>query len=789
VIDDFRFSPDNSPAVVATATATAGVVAAAAAVVVDGNRVSSISRKDDDAKILSVKYNPFIPRKLAFYDSESDVDVDHGGITQSLFIENTIWPADRSYRPPIKNSLRGKTEDDMAKARSLDTKLMNDPSADVGILDKGFSPINGDVITITGGDRQVNDARALYPLNLSTRSGSEDFSCDACAYQAPLPADAYIQDLYDACYGNNTVDTCPGDIRCWNTSQIKDMSSAFENRGNFNAPLKCWDVSSAQNMTFMFNKAYAFNQHIGDWQTSSLLDMRAMFAFASSFNTPLGQWSTSKVQSMRGTFTYAYSFNQTVDEWDVASVTTMRGMFYRARNFNQPLDSWQTGSVESMRAMFTRAYDFDKLIDEWDVSSVTDMFYMFTQASSFNQCLSTWADKTDENVDTGKMLKNSGCPNTEDPDPEFAPWCQGDEDECFAPSASPSDSPSSSPSIDCTDNPDFQLFGVAKKTCEWVGQNTDTRCSKKGVSEACPATCNSECPCFELCGPRSQRPIISDTNIRTSLFKCMNDISSAICPFPNIEIQCWETSEVTNMKYLFDYSYSFNEPLGCWDVSSVVTMQNMFYYARSFNQNINRWDVSSVENMSDMFTSDYAFNQPLSDWKMSSVKQMYGMFDNARDFNQPIGGWDVSSVSTMNYLFSDAKAFNQAIDEWDVSSVEEMYYMFERAYDFNQPIDEWDVSSVADMSRMFISAVSFNQCLSTWADKTDENVRTVGMLVASGCPNTYSPDPEVAPWCQGDKDECFAPSASPSESPSSRPTINCSDDPDFQLFGVAKKDL
>jgi hypothetical protein len=81
---------------------------------------------------------------------------------------------------------------------------------------------------------------------------------------------------------------------------------------------------------------------------------------------------------------------------------------------------------------------------------VTSMAYMFDKADVFNQCLSTWADKTPPDVNVDDIFKSSGCPNDADPDPSVSPWCQGDAEQCYAPSnttssASPTSAPSAPP--------------------------------------------------------------------------------------------------------------------------------------------------------------------------------------------------------------------------------------------------------------------------------------------------------------------------------------------------------
>ena len=173
-------------------------------------------------------------------------------------------------------------------------------------------------------------------------------------------------------------------------------------------------------------------------------------------------------------------------------------------------------------------------------------------------------------------------------------------------------------------------------------------------------------------------------------------------------------STVTDVRYMFTGTTSFNQDIGGWDVSSVMSMRNMFYYATSFNQDIGGWDVSSVRDVSCMFLGANSFNQDIGGWDVSSVTVMFYMFYGASSFNQDIGGWDVSSVTNMSEMFANASSFNQDIGGWGVSNVTGMGGMFSGATSFNQDIGGWDVSSVTDMSNMFNAACSFNQDIGGW---------------------------------------------------------------------------
>jgi len=238
---------------------------------------------------------------------------------------------------------------------------------------------------------------------------------------------------------------------------------------------------------------------------------------------------------------------------------------------------------------------------------------------------------------------------------------------------------------------------------------------------------NYFCGCFYLKLTAIDSLNLTGTTSLNGCFENCWDLGS------NGNMNGWDTSRVTDMRDMFYWASSFNQPIGNWNVSSVTNMGNMFYQATSFNQSIGDWDVSNVIFMTDMFSGASSFNQPIGNWNVSSVAVMSRMFSYASSFNQPIGNWNVSSVKNMPYMFFGASSFNQPIGNWDVSSVTLMYYMFCWASSFNQPIGDWDVSSVTNMQYMFAYASSFNQPISNWnvSSVTDMSYMFYGVTLST----------------------------------------------------------
>ncbi|WP_434335757.1 BspA family leucine-rich repeat surface protein [Mycoplasma capricolum subsp. capricolum] len=107
----------------------------------------------------------------------------------------------------------------------------------------------------------------------------------------------------------------------------------------------------------------------------------------------------------------------------------------------------------------------------------------------------------------------------------------------------------------------------------------------------------------------------------------------------------WNTSNITNMEWMFTGAENFNQDLSKWDVSKVTNMNSMFSHAKKFNQDISKWNTSKVTNMSFMFDGASSFNQDISKWTTDNVTNMSFMFYGAKSFNQDLSNWDTKNLS------------------------------------------------------------------------------------------------------------------------------------------------
>lgn len=139
----------------------------------------------------------------------------------------------------------------------------------------------------------------------------------------------------------------------------------------------------------------------------------------------------------------------------------------------------------------------------------------------------------------------------------------------------------------------------------------------------------------------------------------------------NIQIDEWNTSNVTTMAGMFDKCEEFNCDLSHWDVSKVINMMSMFSGCKVFEgTGLDNWDVSNVTKTETMFSNCYKFDAGLSRWDVSKVVNMRGMFNKCSIFKGTgLDKWNVTKVTYMDYLFSECPKLKCDLSGWNVTKV------------------------------------------------------------------------------------------------------------------------
>ena len=87
----------------------------------------------------------------------------------------------------------------------------------------------------------------------------------------------------------------------------------------------------------------------------------------------------------------------------------------------------------------------------------------------------------------------------------------------------------------------------------------------------------------------------NNETLRAAVKEWLDDESKAEKKYGHISD--WDTSEVTDMQYLFKDAESFNQPLEKWDVSKVKDMKDMFDGATSFTHQVPKKKLNTPNNL------------------------------------------------------------------------------------------------------------------------------------------------------------------------------------------------
>ena len=118
-----------------------------------------------------------------------------------------------------------------------------------------------------------------------------------------------------------------------------------------------------------------------------------------------------------------------------------------------------------------------------------------------------------------------------------------------------------------------------------------------------------------------------DGGIRTAVHAWCEDPAAAKAKYG--PIASWDTSDVTDLSWLFEDKYHFNEDISRWNVSNVVNMELMFCCATSYNGDLSCWEVGQVEDMDYMAAHAISFDRQLNGAWATSTASKYRMFFNS----------------------------------------------------------------------------------------------------------------------------------------------------------------
>ena len=233
-------------------------------------------------------------------------------------------------------------------------------------------------------------------------------------------------------------------------------------------------------------------------------------------------------------------------------------------------------------------------------------------------------------------------------------------------------------------------------------------------------TCSSM---FKSCGSLQYVPPLTISNKCTSL----NSMLMSCGALKSIDVSRWDTSNVTNMGYLFYECSTLKEITGIqnWDVSNVNNMSNIFGYCLALeNIDLSGWDITSATNISNMnqifLNCNSLINLNISGWDFSNFTTMPGNFLNGVSELQTINitNCNFSTFTSFASFLSGKSKLTEiiGINTINTSSATSMYRMFYSCYSLSSlDVSNFNTSNVTNMSAMFSSCRNITALdLSSW---------------------------------------------------------------------------
>ncbi len=405
---------------------------------------------------------------------------------------------------------------------------------------------------------------------------------------------------------------------------ITSLSGAFYEAVNLTALPATLPVS-VTDLSMMLLYADAFNQDLSGWDTSGVTNMSAMLKGSTVFNGNVSTWVTDQVTDMSEMFDTASSFNQNISGWNVSRVTNMHRMFHNAGAFNRDLSGW------CLPRIGTKPTDFDTAANSWTLPNSRPDW----------GCGSMQLTVAIPAGGATMSLPLFGTVNV------IIDWGVG------APAACPTTATTAG-LRSCTYAAGTYTITIGRGpgAGPWLTTYGLSTIEQPGVKLITEVITFGDLGLVGISLARGGNPAVPASLPATvTLIEGMFAASDF-----NRDISGWDTSNITNMGYLFSGNQVFNQDISGWDTSNVTTMSDMFQNAPAFNQNISNWDTAKVTNMTRMFRDAIAFNQDLSGWCVTlipSEPHLFAWFANAWNASQgglpkPVWGTCPPPASSMH---------------------------------------------------------------------------------------------------------------------------------------------
>ena len=180
-------------------------------------------------------------------------------------------------------------------------------------------------------------------------------------------------------------------------------------------------------------------------------------------------------------------------------------------------------------------------------------------------------------------------------------------------------------------------------------------------------------------------------------------------------LQYLNTSEVTNMQYMFYHNIKITElDVSHFDTRNVTNMIGMLCYIPNVTKlDVSHFDTRNVTNMRAMFYNTGCSQLDVSNFNTSKVKNMKQMFAWCRKLKSINFGDNFSTVNveTMDRMFDHCYSLKSIdLSSFNTGNVANMYSMFEKCYGLEAiyASDKFTTDKVTSSNNMFLDCKSLS---------------------------------------------------------------------------------
>lgn len=518
-----------------------------------------------------------------------------------------------------------------------------------------------------------------------------------------------ISRMFDSCFNLKLVN-----VSKWDVSKVETMQSLFFECYQLEIyGLENWNTSNVYDMMWIFSGNLKISRldFMYGWNLDNLEDISSAFDRTSITEIDFGQFDSNfpklrRMDYIASDCPYLTSIN--FGGKTFPALTLMERLFANIPNLTTilSLNSIDTSKVTNMDGLFWNA----SKIADWsflanlDTSSVTNAGLMFRNSNITDAEFNTYIKNFNLSNCEEAPSMFSGCTGLENVDLSDSNWNLSSKFvkmyEMFE---------------KCTNLKSANLSGLNLSQVNRIYGLFD-ECEKLlsvNLSNTNINKITSMSRMFYGCDALTT--ITGLDQIDTSNVTTMEGLFRFCADLPNDtinQIKNWNVGNVEDLTGIFYGCKAItNLDLSSWNISNKLTILEDAFYLMSKLQtvNVSNWDTSNVTNMKYVFCSCSKLNTiiGLNTWNTQSATSFYSMFNGLEITSLlDISNWNVSNVTNMYNMFRMCDLLESIdLSSWDVSNVTNFSYIFHSCKVLSSEsihsLDNWNVSSGTKFTNAF----------------------------------------------------------------------------------------